>query len=672
MPAQGRYKPTAREKFAAYATGQNPYLVYEQREQLKKIADRENLFKGLELFNSVLGMPPGPMRKFAAKKFAGLWEQTTGTPFDPEFIKLIETVDADDAAALQEFFVEFAAKNPELGAKGLARLAATRPDLAIKAMGAATGAYKERRKAEGDAETRQILKEAFGGGEPSAEGLPGAPGGPQGEFNLEGIPESGIKPQAGPRASQGAPEDIQKIIVDTAQEFGVDPKLALAVAKVESGFDPNAVSPTGVAGLFQVTNATGARFGQTPQTRNDPQVSARAGIGHLAELLRFTNGNIELALRQYNGPVEQGGDPQYVQKVLGAYEGDYPVSQSVQEAPAQYTQRLKQLDVGITKLETVRQKLLPGSGDPEVNSILDNLDKHLTALRAERKDLVDRFKPQVSPGFAEFVYSQTGKRLEDTPAGQRRMLYAQYQNAEEAQATRIQRARGAAQNESDIIGPEVAHQVRNPTIGAGTTKAQLAKMEQEQPGSTRPLKDAPAAQVENLQLSRAGVTSIDRIIDTLTERPELARVIGTIFSNPEGAVDRVASEYFDGKMSPEERLFVARLTTAAGTYRRSYTGLATTRPEIQLAAPAIPLPSDVDRESVLAKLFNMRENLIDSQHAIVDELTEQEYKAPKKLAHREFKTLFTTPPAAEAPMREEFRQQLQDIIERSKQRQGAK
>ena len=63
-----------------------------------------------------------------------------------------------------------------------------------------------------------------------------------------------------------------------AKMLGVDPHLAAAVAMQESGFNPNAVSPTGVKGTMQLTKATGNSYGYN---RDIPDENILGGITHL-------------------------------------------------------------------------------------------------------------------------------------------------------------------------------------------------------------------------------------------------------------------------------------------------------------------------------------------------------------------------------------------------------
>jgi len=108
-----------------------------------------------------------------------------------------------------------------------------------------------------------------------------------------------------------------------AREHGVDPTLVKAVALVESGFNPKAVSSKGAQGLMQLMPATAERYGISDL--RDPYQSLRAGAAHLRDLLDEYEGNVTLALAAYNagsGAVKRyGGVPayeetqQYVKKV---------------------------------------------------------------------------------------------------------------------------------------------------------------------------------------------------------------------------------------------------------------------------------------------------------------------------------------------------------------------
>lgn len=98
-----------------------------------------------------------------------------------------------------------------------------------------------------------------------------------------------------------------------ARENGLDPTLIKAVALVESGFNPKAVSNKGAKGIMQFMPSTAKRYGVTDL--HDPYQSLKAGAEHLADLLEEFDGNLAHALAAYNagaGAVRRaGGVPDY-------------------------------------------------------------------------------------------------------------------------------------------------------------------------------------------------------------------------------------------------------------------------------------------------------------------------------------------------------------------------
>lgn len=108
-----------------------------------------------------------------------------------------------------------------------------------------------------------------------------------------------------------------------ARWHGVDPSLAIAVARAESGLNPRAVSAAGALGLMQLMPGTVRSLGVS-----DPfgmEQNADGGVRYLAEQIRRF-GDVRLALAAYNtGPsrvAEYGDVPpvaeteRYVQRVL--------------------------------------------------------------------------------------------------------------------------------------------------------------------------------------------------------------------------------------------------------------------------------------------------------------------------------------------------------------------
>ena len=78
--------------------------------------------------------------------------------------------------------------------------------------------------------------------------------------------------------------DIAQTIKQRAQERGVDPELALAIAKAESGLRPQIKNPKSSAhGLFQIVDDTWKQYGGDPKKRKDVNENIRIGLEILAD-----------------------------------------------------------------------------------------------------------------------------------------------------------------------------------------------------------------------------------------------------------------------------------------------------------------------------------------------------------------------------------------------------
>ena len=88
------------------------------------------------------------------------------------------------------------------------------------------------------------------------------------------------------------------VIAAAADRNGLDRALLAAVAKIESNFNPYAVSPKGACGILQLMPATVKRFG----VRNvfDVNQNVDAGARYLRWLVDRFEGKVELALAGYN------------------------------------------------------------------------------------------------------------------------------------------------------------------------------------------------------------------------------------------------------------------------------------------------------------------------------------------------------------------------------------
>ena len=92
---------------------------------------------------------------------------------------------------------------------------------------------------------------------------------------------------------------VKETIVKHSMEMGVDPALALSIAKKESGFKHEIKSAHGAVGVFQLLPSTAKRMGFNPYYLSD---NIKAGLTYYKMMYKMF-GSTELALAAYNaGP----------------------------------------------------------------------------------------------------------------------------------------------------------------------------------------------------------------------------------------------------------------------------------------------------------------------------------------------------------------------------------
>ena len=138
------------------------------------------------------------------------------------------------------------------------------------------------------------------------------------------------------RGKAVSPQDVDSAIAMAAARHNVDPNLVRAVVKVESNFNPNAVSRKGAMGLMQLMPSTARQL----KVRNpfDPEQNVDAGVRHLKQLLESYGGDVKLTLAAYNagsGAVARSaGIPHYaetrnyVRRITDLYYGGFNLGSS--------------------------------------------------------------------------------------------------------------------------------------------------------------------------------------------------------------------------------------------------------------------------------------------------------------------------------------------------------
>jgi soluble lytic murein transglycosylase-like protein len=128
---------------------------------------------------------------------------------------------------------------------------------------------------------------------------------------------------------QFSDKDVDAAIEQAAARHNVDPNLVRSVIKVESNFNPNAVSRKGAMGLMQLMPQTARSLNVSNPF--DPEQNVDAGVRHLKKLLESYGGDVRLTLAAYNagsGAVARSaGVPRfsetqnYVKRITNLYYG---------------------------------------------------------------------------------------------------------------------------------------------------------------------------------------------------------------------------------------------------------------------------------------------------------------------------------------------------------------
>ena len=159
-------------------------------------------------------------------------------------------------------------------------------------------------------------------------------------------------------ASNPVQQRIFDLVSKLAPEYGVSPRLAMAVIRAESNFESSAVSPKNAQGLMQLIPETSIRF--NVKKPFDPEQNIRGGLAYLRWLLAYFEGDVVLVAAAYNaweGAVNRyrGIPPfietrDYVKRIVDLFKkADHPYDQSVTTpSPEMPYIRVRQLTAGMS------------------------------------------------------------------------------------------------------------------------------------------------------------------------------------------------------------------------------------------------------------------------------------------------------------------------------------
>jgi hypothetical protein len=150
-------------------------------------------------------------------------------------------------------------------------------------------------------------------------------------------------------------QQIDAAIELAASRHNVDPSLVRAVIKVESNFNPNAVSRTGAMGLMQLMPQTARQLKVVNPF--DPQQNVDAGVRHLKKLMENYGGDVKLTLAAYNagaGAVARSaGIPHfretrnYVTRITQLYYGGAAPGYQILSSPVHEPVRVRRDERGV-------------------------------------------------------------------------------------------------------------------------------------------------------------------------------------------------------------------------------------------------------------------------------------------------------------------------------------
>ena len=130
------------------------------------------------------------------------------------------------------------------------------------------------------------------------------------------VPAAASSKGSSPTATPSGTEpwsNINQLVAEAAARESLPPDLIHSVIKVESDYNPNAVSPKGAQGLMQLIPETAQRFGVNDAF--SPAENIKGGARYLRYLLEMFQGDYVRALAAYNageGAVAKyGGVPPY-------------------------------------------------------------------------------------------------------------------------------------------------------------------------------------------------------------------------------------------------------------------------------------------------------------------------------------------------------------------------
>ena len=218
--------------------------------------------------------------------------------------------------------------------------------------------------------------------------------------------------------------DIAQTITQRAKERGIDPELALSIAKAESNLRPNAKNPKSSAhGLFQIIDDTWKQYGGDPKKRNDVNENIRVGLEIIADNQRDLKTTFGRAPRPAEVYAAHFFGKEGAKKVIGA-DPDAPVSTVVSERVLNANPELLKGKTVFQALDALGRKV----GDSSSGQAVRRAPNSKTARPAYKEDpskppvisdatqTLQRFGPGYQAALALTYLSDTQEESDDPDA----------------------------------------------------------------------------------------------------------------------------------------------------------------------------------------------------------------------------------------------------------------
>lgn len=132
---------------------------------------------------------------------------------------------------------------------------------------------------------------------------------------VPGVPRPGVVPFAPQDRDVSRYSRYDEHIRQAAILYQIPEQLIRAIIKVESDYDPRAVSYAGARGLMQLMPETAQGLGV--KDINDPRENIFGGVRYLRLLANIFNGDLDFTIAAYNAGegavIQHGGIPPYAQ-----------------------------------------------------------------------------------------------------------------------------------------------------------------------------------------------------------------------------------------------------------------------------------------------------------------------------------------------------------------------